>query len=258
MAVTAGALSKVNVGSNSAQLVSAPATGGTGPYTYQWYRDITSGFTPGAGNIIDGATALTMDQSGLIPNSTYYYKVVATDTGAGDATSNSAALAVTTLAPSLSQNSFKQSSIVGMVDQAMSPNTIAAQIDSSESGTLYPGDAVKIVDSAGGVPKVVKVTADTDEVFGIINYNIKNASFVAGMAVELSQALNVVFLYATAPIARGQRVILPDPTAYRGAVAPAAGSGGATILGWAFDKASAAGDLIRVRLENPSFLKDGT
>lgn len=136
MSVTAGALSKVSVGQTTASLSSAAASGGTGPYTYQWYRSTTSGFTPGAGNIISGATSLTLSDSGLSAATTYYYKVVATDTGAGNATSTSAQLAVSTAAASPVPNQFVQNAILGMLDLRSNTETMAVEIDASQSGSL--------------------------------------------------------------------------------------------------------------------------
>lgn len=251
MSVTAGALSQVSVGSNVASLSSAAATGGTGPYTYQWYRSTTTAFSPAAGSLIAGATALALSDSGLIPNTAYFYKVVATDTGAGNATSTSAQLAVTTLATTLSPNQFAQAPVVGMIDMRFDYDTISVQIDVSQVGALYAGMAVKIVDSADGVPKVVGCAADSDEVFGFINFDIKSVQFVAGSMAEISQAGNVIYLYATGAIARGVQVVLDLSTG--GGVQAAAGNTGDNIVGWAFDKATAAGALIRVKLTCPSF-----
>ena len=124
MATTAGALSQVSVGSTVASLSSAAATGGTGPYTYQWYRSTVSAFTPGAGNIISGATALTLSDSGLIPNTQYYYKVVATDSGSVSGTS--AQLGVVTGLPAMSPNQFLQSSLLGMIDMRFPYSTISS------------------------------------------------------------------------------------------------------------------------------------
>lgn len=253
MSVTAGALSKVSVGPTTASLLSAPATAGTGPYTYQWYRSTVSGFTPGGGNIIAGATALTLNDSGLIPNTQYYYEVVATDTGAGNATSGSAQLSVQTSAPVLSPNSFAQAPIVGMIDMRFDYDTISAQIDVSQATPLYAGQAVKIVDSLDGIPKVVAVAANSDEVFGFINFDIKSITFAAGQACEISMAGNYMYLYATTAISRGAQVQLDISTV--GGVAAKVGSSGADIVGFAFDKAAAAGALIRVKLGVPSFLK---
>jgi predicted RecA/RadA family phage recombinase len=253
MSLAAGALSKTSVGPTTASLVSAAATGGTGPYTYQWYRSTVSGFTPGGGNLIAGATALTLNDTGLIPNTQYYYEVVVTDTGNGNATANSAQLAVQTSAPVLSPNQFAQSSIVGMIDMRFPYNTVAAQVDSSQATPLYAGQAVKIVDSVDGIPKIVGCSANSDEVFGFINYDVKSITFSAGQNCEISMAGSFIYLYATTAISRGTQVQLDISTV--GGVAAKVGSSGADIVGYAFDKAAAPGALIRVHLTVPSFLK---
>ncbi len=254
MAFAAGALSQVSVSSNSDVLLSAAATGGVGPYTYQWYRSTASGFTPGAGNIISGATSLSLSDSGIIPLTAYYYKVVATDTGNGNATATSSQLVVVTLPSSLQINAFTQSPLIGTIDMRFPYNTIAAQIDVSQVGGLYFGQAVKLVaNTAGGVPKVVGCVADSDPVFGFINFDIKTIQFVAGNACEISMAGNVMYLYATGPITQGAQVTL-DITSV-GGVSQKVVSSGAAIVGWAMDGAAAAGALIRVHFESvPSFV----
>lgn len=249
MATTAGALSQVAVTSTTASLSSAVATGGTGPYTYQWYRSTTSGFTPGGGNILTGETELTLEDTGLIPNTQYYYKVKATDSGA--VSDDSDQLAVATAAPVLNPNAFAQSPYLGMVDLRFPYNSVSVQIDASQATALYAGAAVTMVDSAGGVPKVVGCTAEDDEVLGFINFDIKTVAFVAGVGAEISMAGNVMYLYSTEAIARGVEVTLDLST--NGGVRTAAGNTGDTIVGWAYDKASAAGQLIRVFVKTPSF-----
>lgn len=251
MAFVAGALSQLSVSSNTDQLLSAPATGGVGPITYQWYRSTTNGFSPGVGSLISGATSLSLNDSGLIPNTVYYYVVVATDTGNGNATVNSSQLTVTTSATVLNPNAFAETPTVGMIDMRFDYDTISAQIDVSQATPLYQGMAVKIVDSADGVPKVVGVAANSDNVFGFINFDIKTVAFVAGSLCEISQAGNVIYLYTTGAVARGHQVQLD--VAASAAVASSVGSSGANIVGYAFDQAAAAGSLIRVRLSVPSF-----
>lgn len=250
MAVTAGALSKVSVGRNSASLLSAAATAGTGPYTYQWYRSTSSGFTPGVGNLISGATSLTLEDSGLDAGTQYYYKVIATDTGDGNATSTSSQLAVATSAALPEQNQFVQSQVLGEVALSFPTGTISAQIDSSESGELVAGQAVKLVATSEGLPKVVACSADSDQVFGFINYDVKSQSFVAGDACEISQAGNHIYLQATGAIDAGVQVTL-DSTQV-GGVAAAVGSSGDRIVGYSIGKAL-GGQLVRVRLTVPSF-----
>ncbi len=251
MTVTAGVLSQVSVGSTTASLSATAATGGTSPYTYQWYRSTTTGFSPGGGNIISGATSLTLSDTGLTPGTLYYYKVVVTDTGHSNDTAEYTQLAVTTAAPVQSPNQFGQSSYLGMIDLTYAYDTIGVQVDASQATVLYAGAAVKIVDSSGGVPKVVGITAESDEVLGFINYNAKNLSFAAGDAATISMAGNVIYLYATAAVARGVQLTVDLST--NGGVHTAAGNTGDKIIGWAFDKATAGGQLIRVFLKTPSF-----
>lgn len=79
------------MGSNTNTQVNATvtsATGGTTPYTYQWYRSTAAAFTPGAGNILTGKTSTTLADTTAAANTIYYYKVVATDAVAASVTSN--------------------------------------------------------------------------------------------------------------------------------------------------------------------------
>ena len=251
MSITAGVLSLVSVSGTTAQLSATAATGGTAPYTYAWYRSTSSGFSPGPGNIIAGASGLNLNDSGLIPNTPYFYKVIATDSLAATVTYSQ--LPVTTTPQTLSQNQFAQTPVGGMIDLRFPYNTVAVLIDASQSGALYAGSAVKFVDSAGGVPKVVGCSANSDEVYGFINFDIKNVSYVAGNAAEISMAGNVMYLYATDAIARGAQVQLDVSSP--GSVAALVGSSGADIVGWAYDKAASSGALIRVMLTVPSFAK---
>lgn len=253
MAITAGVLSQVAVGSTTDSLLATAATAGTGPYTYQWYRSTVTGFSPAGGNIIAGATALALNDSGLTPLTGYYYKVVATDTGHSNDQVTYTQLAVVTTQPTLSQNQFSITEFLGVPDLRFNSNTVAVQIDVSQATPLYAGAAVKIVDSVGGIPKVVGCVANSDEVLGFINYDIKTPAYVAGTPCEISMSSNVIYLYATGAISRGAQVQLDLTTL--GGVAQLVGSSGADIVGWAYDKASAPGQLIRVHVKTPSFAK---
>ncbi len=147
-------------------------------------------------------------------------------------------------------NQFAQTPQLGQLDLSFNTTTVSCQIDTSESGTLVPGQSVKLVDSAGGVPKVIACAADADTVFGFINYQMKQSGYVAGDAVEISTGYgNVMYLRATAAIARG--ALLKQAVASTGGVLTA--TAGAKIVGWALDKAAADGDLIRVFVNAPSF-----
>jgi hypothetical protein len=247
MAITAGTLSQTSVASTSAVLTATAATGGTAPYTYQWYQSTASGFTPGAGNLVAGATSLTQTFSGLIPNTQYYYKLIATD--ATTATATYAQLAVVTAVPTLSQNQFAQSPFLGVVDLPYNYNTKSVLMDLTQpaSPLVYAGCAVKLVpNNNGGVPKVIACTADTDQVFGFINFDIKTRNYAPGAPAQISQSGNVIWLYATGPIAQGSNVTL-DVTS-QGGVTQAVTSSGNSIVGYAYDGAAVGGTLIRVEL----------
>lgn len=256
MSLTAGTISLLSVQSNTSSLSATAASGGTGPYTQQWYRSTTTGFSPGGGNILTGQTSLTLSDSGLIPNTLYYYKVVYTDTGNSNATVTATQLAVTTTAPSQTQNPFVQTPFIGQVDLKIGPtNVVGAQIDSSQASALYSGSAVNVVNSADGAPKVVGSATDADSVFGFIVYDIKSPSYTAGLRCEVALAGTCMWLYATTAIARGAQVVLDLVSP--GSVQAATGGTTDTIVGWAYDKSPGYGNLIRVILSTPSFTLDG-
>lgn len=251
MSVTAGAISKTLIGQTTAQLTVAAATSGTGPYTYQWYQSTVSGFSPGAGNLVAGQTALVGNFSGLTPGVTYYYSNIATDTGAGNATSTSASVSAVQ-ETGLSQNQFAQNPIVGVVDLALGPtNVIAAQVDVSVTTQIYPGQGVKIVSSSvGGIPKVAPVSSKSDACIGFAKFTIKDLQYVAGQNLEVALWGSVVWCYATGAISQFGQACL-DPT-YVGGVQASGNS--ATAMGWAYDGAASGGGLIRVMLmPNASF-----
>lgn len=148
------------------------------------------------------------------------------------------------------QNQFDQTPEQGQLDLRMNPSVIAAQIDSSEAGSLVAGQAVKLVDSAGGVPKVIACTADADDVYGFIAYNIKNRVFTANMAVEIAAMRdNVMYMTSSAAIARGAQVaiVVVGNKVVTGVT-------GDRVVGRAYDKATAADQLIRVTIDLPGAL----
>lgn len=146
-------------------------------------------------------------------------------------------------------NQFKQSAVLGQSDLAISPNTISGQVDAAETAELVSGDWVKLAPTSTGAPKVLKCTADTDEAYGVLLYNAKDANRVAGQAIEIGSKGNAVYLRATGAIAAGAQVAID--TAQTGGVT--ATLTGKTIVGHAIEAAAADGDLIRVILSTPSY-----
>ncbi len=253
MTFAAGALSKSLIGSTTAAVASAAATGGTSPYTYQWYRSTTSGFTPGAGNILSGQTALTLADSGLLANTVYYYEVIATDTGNSNVTANSSQLKVLTQ-PALSPNQFQQQALIGIIDLKLgSTNVIAAQVAPTASGAgvpVFPGQGVKIVaNTNGGVPQVQAVSAITDACIGFVRFNQKDLQYGLNQMLEVAMWGSVIWLFATGAITQFAEVCL-DPSYVGGVQATGAT---ATIVGQAIDGAAAAGPIRVLLIPNANF-----
>lgn len=79
MELTTGYVSVGALTATTAAFSSSDATDNTGAISYQWYLSITPGFTPGAGNILAGQTALTGTATGLTAGTAYYLVLKYTD-----------------------------------------------------------------------------------------------------------------------------------------------------------------------------------
>lgn len=257
MAFTVGSISQVAVASTTDSLLVVAATGGTTPYSYQYYRSTASAFSPSSTTSIAGATALALNDSGLTPGTIYYYYNIATDSAATPSVVTTTKLTVTTLAPTVSQNQFTEAPFLGMLDLRYNGDTISVQFDPAGSGSLVGGQAVKFTTApAGGVPTVIPCTATSDVCAGYINYDIKSASYAPGDRMEMSMRGNVMFLYAATAINRGVEVTsLPAAIAggCNGGVIPAVGSGGLPKVGWSLDT-GVIGSLVRIFITTPAYI----
>ena len=150
----------------------------------------------------------------------------------------------------LNINQFAQSVVQGVLDMLQPVATISAQIDVSSAGGLVAGQPVKIVNSVGGVPKVVECAANSDDVFGFINYDLKTSVFNAYAACEISYFKgNVMYMTSSAAIARNAEVAIVIS-----GVKVVSATTGMMIVGRALDEATAANQLIRVIINLPGAL----
>ena len=76
--VVAGTISQTASTSSGVSLSATSATGGSSTYVYQWYASQTSGFTPGSGTAVSGATSRTPTIS-LANAGLWFVKIRATD-----------------------------------------------------------------------------------------------------------------------------------------------------------------------------------
>lgn len=208
MALTAGTISLVKKYADKLDLATTAATGGTGPYTYEWHISKTSSFSPDSSNkVADASASLTATITGLIPGQTYYAVCVVYDGGASGSSANSAEYTVSTLPQQYSQNQFTQTPALGQVDKRYSINTISAIAGED----LVTGQAVKF----GSDNKVHACTANTDRVDGFIIFNPIHTVYHDNDPLEIARAGSYITLRATAALNAGDPVAI-DPTCIGG------------------------------------------
>lgn len=257
MALAVGPITAVQTFATSVQLSCAAATGGTGPYTYQWYKSYSSGFSVGSSYSIPGATALTFTDTKMQPGVEVYYIVQVTDLGAGSATANSATLGVTTLTGSpLDPNQFMMIPTLGMPGDGYQTGTWSGRLDSSVGATVcYAATAIKNVNPTGNTagyptaPTFTPCTANSDACVGFILQSIRNQTFTAGQPFEYASGGDVIYLLPTANGNQGDFAQL-DITV-NGGVAPKVPASGAIIVG-TFEDKPYVGQVCRVKLQLPS------
>jgi len=139
-------------------------------------------------------------------------------------------------------NQFAQTPEAGFLDLQTGLNNVLSVVHKAGEGTaLTPGQAVKIVDSYTSIPAVEAIDANTDRIFGFAVRNMKDADFPAESRLEIARNGTVMFMTASAAIARGAKV------QYALATTKVATATGATnVIGEALDKAAADGSVIRV------------
>lgn len=152
----------------------------------------------------------------------------------------------------MNMNEFNMQVVKGLIDLRNGGGApVSCQADAT-SGTLVPGQAVKLVPSNNrGIPRVVACTVDTDDVFGFVVYDVKSSSFIAGDRLEVLPMRNgVMYMEANAALPQGSEVAL-FITGQKVIVATSTDR----IVGRAIDGASASGKLIRVQVDLPGTIK---
>ena len=124
--------------------------------------------------------------------------------------------------------------------------SISGIVDASQDAALLPGDPVKIVATSKGLPHFAKAGLG-DIVAGFVEWNVIRPSYAAGKICQISMAGNVMYMEAGAAIQAGSLVNITDLSKVE--IGAAAGAG--SKLGIALEAATAAGQLIRVKIGEP-------
>lgn len=150
---------------------------------------------------------------------------------------------------SINLNTFELGTAKGVVQFLPSSNVFTCQVYKSLSGTLTPGQPVKLVAGVAGQITVTACAAESDAVFGVVPLRHKLNGYVAGDLVEIASDYSVVTMEANAAITQYSAVKaagtgLVNVAAVAGDESPAAAQ-----IGIALDAAAAQGDLIRVLIK---------
>lgn len=120
-------------------------------------------------------------------------------------------------------------------------------VDASQTDPLLAGDPVKIVSTSAKLPHFAKAAVG-DLVVGFVEWNvISNGSYAAGKICQVSPAGNVMYMEAAGALNAGVAVNVSNLND----VTIAAAGSSASVLGWSLESASAAGELVRVKIAEP-------
>lgn len=130
------------------------------------------------------------------------------------------------------------------VYQANLPQIHNAIISANQSTALTYG-AVVTLDSAvsNADAPVIKQAAVTDNIFGVITFNPRKATWAKGERVALARANDIVWLVAAGAIAQGAVLYFNSSNKVTSSATP-----GNSIIGKAITSAAAEGDFVQVEL----------
>ncbi len=150
----------------------------------------------------------------------------------------------------LNSNQFNLTAATGQLDLKAGgiDASFTVRVNSNSTETILAGTALKLVDMGvedkGGIPIVDVVDDATDVAFGARIYSFKKGSVKAGDITEVSYKGCVQYFTASAPLTRGSEVSVDIATPGN-----VKALGTDARLGIIIDKASAAGDLVRVIID---------
>jgi hypothetical protein len=128
--------------------------------------------------------------------------------------------------------------------------SFSGMIDASVEGNVVPGTPMKIVATSAKLPHFAPATAE-DKIVGFLEWNVIRSAYVAGTPCQVSPDTNVMYMEASGAINAGANVAM-DSFSNITIKAAAAASGDTPadpVIGYALEAATAAGQLIRVKIK---------
>lgn len=125
-------------------------------------------------------------------------------------------------------------------------DSYSGMVDSTQATALLPGDPVKIVSTTKGLPHFAKAAVG-DVVMGFVEFNVIRPNYPAGTICQVSPATNVMYMEVGGAVDAGVALNITDlDNVYVGAAAA-----GKSVIGWSLESATAANQLIRVKIAEP-------
>ena len=147
---------------------------------------------------------------------------------------------------SINLNTFELGTAKGVTQFLPTSNVFTCQVYKSLTGSLTPGQCVKLVAGVAGQITVTACTAESDTVFGVIPLRHKINGYVAGDLLEVVTDYAIVTMEAAGAISFGAKVKPAGENFDKVAAIAGGESPSASKLGIALDAAATQGDLIRV------------
>lgn len=128
--------------------------------------------------------------------------------------------------------------------------SFSGMIDASVVGNVVPGTPMKIVTTSAKLPHFAPATAE-DKIVGFLEWNVIRSAYVAGTPCQVSPDTNVMYMEASEAINAGVNVTMDSFSniTIKTAAAASGDDPADPVIGYALEAATAAGQLIRVKIK---------
>lgn len=123
-------------------------------------------------------------------------------------------------------------------------------IDASVEGSVVPATPMKIVATSAKLPHFAPATAE-DKIVGFLEWNVIRSGYAAGEPCQVSPDTNVMYMEASGEINAGANVTMDSFSniTIKTAAAASGDDPADPVIGYALEAATAAGQLIRVKIK---------